>query len=257
MAIEKNDRRDEMKSSVPEGAGYSSVAKRQLPADVVYSILAHDLKGPVGNMLILLDLMLNEKDEMDDESLEEMLTGLRQSAESMNDLLENFIFWIRMGNFDFTVKPKMLSLASVVSSNIRSLSGLARKKNIRIEVDIPDGLSVSADEYLINTVLRNIIHNSLKFTGKNGVVVISATDKGGFVSVSIKDNGIGMNDEEVSKLFDPNEHFTTRGTEMESGSGLGLYFCKEFIEKNGGRISVDSQKGIGTDLRFTIPVSDS
>ncbi|HBN06602.1 MAG TPA: hybrid sensor histidine kinase/response regulator, partial [Bacteroidales bacterium] len=134
------------------------------------------------------------------------------------------------------------------------LRAMADKKNIQIEVSVPNNLSISIDKFMISTVLRNLITNAIKFTPKFGLININVEEEVSNIKVSVKDNGVGIDDENISRLFKITEKFSMQGTEQEEGTGLGLILSKEFIDLHNGEIMVESQIGKGSTFTFTLPL---
>jgi len=224
-----------------------------LNKDQLYSILAHDLKGPIGNIKVLLDFLTNEPDLVDKKSYKELIGNVKQSADSVHELLENFLFWTKLQKDDIQFNPVRIDLQNLVIENINLLKSTAYTKNISLSIKIETGSAIFADEYMITTVLRNLIYNAIKFTPKGGTIEVSSKSNEDAVEIAIKDNGIGILKKNIDKLFRPEIHFTTKGTDNEKGSGIGLTLCKEFVEKNGGIINVKSTKNKGSTFHFTIP----
>jgi len=223
--------------------------------DRLYTIMAHDLKGPVGNIKVMLDFLTNEPDLLDQEISKDLLLRVKESANNVHELLEDFLFWSRMIKQDIHFNPRETDLEKAVHENIHLVKGLAKAKEIDIASDIPGSAWVVADEYMLNTILRNLLYNAIKFTEQGGFIEVSVRDAAQEYVVTIKDNGVGIPSERLEKLFRTQEVFTTIGTAREMGTGLGLALCKEFIEKNGGRISAESIVGVGSSFRFTLPAN--
>lgn len=221
--------------------------------DKLYAILAHDLKGPIGNIKVLLDFLTNESELLDKKTSKELLLSVRESTNSIHELLDNFLFWTRLNNNDIHYNPVRISLSNIIRGNIALLRSTAFSKNIKISSDVTESTAIFADEYMITTVLRNLIYNAIKFTKNDGEILISAKEQGEFIKVIIKDNGVGISNEDIEKLFRSDIHHSTKGTAKEIGTGLGLILCKDFIEKNGGQIIVESKKDYGSVFSFTIP----
>jgi len=229
----------------------------QLSSGTIQTILAHDLKGPIGNMIVLLDMVLDGNSDIDKEALFRLLHDLRQAAVSAQGLLENYITWLKIEDFNFEIKPVNVELNRIIDENLQLLAPIVNHKGISIFRNLPDICYVWADEYLLNIVLRNLIHNALKFTKRNGEIVLRTTNQGGFLRFDIEDNGIGMTESELSTLFDPEKHNSSKGTEQEPGSGIGLMLVKKFIEQNGGTLSVSSEKNNGATFSFTLHTAKS
>jgi signal transduction histidine kinase len=178
---------------------------------------------------------------------------MKTSATGIYSLLENLLEWsrLRRGGIDFI--PMKINLREKVLDCVNVLSESARKKGIEIEINIPDGTEILADNHMFDSLVRNLVSNALKFTTRGGKVKLASiiTNKG-FIEVSVTDSGIGMLPELKDKLFKLSEKTNRQGTAGEPSSGLGLLLCKEFIEKNGGEIWVTSEVGKGSVFTFTI-----
>jgi signal transduction histidine kinase len=222
--------------------------------DRLYAIMAHDLKGPVGNIKVMLDFLTNEPELLDQETSKDLLLRVRESANNVHELLEDFLFWSRMIKQDVHFNPRKTDLEKAVRENIHLVKSLAKAKEIDITYSIPESAWVMADEYMLHTILRNLLYNAIKFTEQGGLIEVIIENKVPEYVVTIKDNGIGIPSERLEKLFHVRGGYTTIGTAREMGTGLGLALCKDFIEKNGGRISAESIVGVGSSFRFTLPV---
>ncbi|OQX78278.1 MAG: hypothetical protein B6D61_05935 [Bacteroidetes bacterium 4484_249] len=229
------------------------ISSVSITRDKLYTILAHDLKAPVGNIKVMLDFLTNEPELLDKRTSKELLMSVRESAESIHELLDNFLFWTRMHKNDIYFNPVGLNLANLVRENLTLLKSTAVSKKININSSIKENITVFADNYMITTVLRNLLYNAIKFTGKQGEISISVKEHTDIVEISIKDNGIGVPKKDIDKLFRPNVYLSTKSTLNETGTGLGLILCKDFIEKNGGQITAESEEGKGSTFSFTLP----
>jgi len=167
-------------------------------------------------------------------------------------LLNNLLDWTLLQMDKLSLQPAKISLQKIVSENLQLLSS-AQNKNINFENLIPENALAFADSNTINLVIRNLITNAIKFTNENGQIQLSASDEGNFWKVAVKDNGVGIRKDVLNMLFDKTSPYSTRGTANEKGTGLGLILCKEFVEKNGGTISVTSEEGKGSTFYFTVP----
>jgi signal transduction histidine kinase len=241
-------------NEIPDDNPATTGKSVNITRDKLYTILAHELKEPVGNIKVMLDFLTREKELLDQKTYNDLLHNVRQSVDSINEMLDDFLFWTRMNKHHIHYNPRKVSVEQIIRENSTLLKSTAANKNIIIETQLSGNLSVYADEYMITTVVRNLLYNAIKFTGKFGKVEISAQEKSGFVEVSISDNGIGMTEKDLEKIFKSDVYFKTRGTALETGTGVGLVLCKDFIEKNGGIISVQSKPKKGTTFRFTLPV---
>jgi len=222
--------------------------------DKFFSIIAHDLRGPLGGLMGLSEMLADESLSFTPDQKKEMILALSQSSRNIFNLLENLLEWSQMQHKSTAFKPKMYNLNTLVSDCIKLLSENFRKKNIRITIDIAEDQEVFADRNMFQSVIRNLVSNAVKFTPKSGEVFVSANLTENNTSIiTVKDTGIGMNDEMVSNLFRLNVNSSRPGTEGENSTGLGLLLCKEFVERHGGEIWVESEEGKGSLFCFTIP----
>lgn len=225
--------------------------------DKFFSIIAHDLRGPVGilmNFAELLDEKIREKDYAD---IEVFTKNLSQSSISVNELLNNLLNWARAQNPNIKANIGEFDPMPLIRKNIELCAMLAREKEIEITLENSENLAVMADSDQISLVFRNILWNAIKFTPKNGKISINVTgmNSGGkyVARISFTDSGVGMNHSQVEKLFRIDSISTTRGTEGEHGTGLGLILCKDYIELNQGKITVDSRLNVGTTFTVYLP----
>lgn len=223
--------------------------------DRFFSILAHDIKGPLNSLTAFLDIMSNHLDEMSREDIQFMSTSLNRSVKNLYQLLENVLSWSRsqMGIIEYHFEE--LSIKNVVKENLHLLQMTAENKGIRLIDEVPASVLVYADYPSLNTVIRNLLSNAIKFTEPGGSVTIGASSEAKKVLVWVKDTGIGMSAEVRERLFRVDQRISTKGTANETGTGLGLILVKEFIEKNGGRIWVESEPYVGTTFFFSLPSS--
>jgi len=220
--------------------------------DKLFSIIGHDLRGPIGASKSLIDLILSDFDLSDTEYLTQTLETLQSTSSSTYDLLEILLEWAKSQQNEVSFTPRSISLKSLVDTTINLLSEAANKKSIQIHNYIPEKQLVYADENMLSTTIRNLISNAIKFTPENKNIRISISENDSLWTINIKDEGVGINEEDQHKLFKADESFTTYGTANEKGSGLGLLLCKEFVIKHGGQIWVESKVGKGSDFIFTL-----
>jgi signal transduction histidine kinase len=224
--------------------------------DLFISLLAHELRSPFTALLGISDLLIENVRTYSIEEIESLLKHIKDASKETFALLEDLLKWTRTQSGKIPFKPQMLNFASICKNILETLNNNAYAKNITIKCSPSDHISVFADKDMLKTVMRNLVSNALKFTKNGGSIIIYAEENSGFVVISVLDNGIGIKPEKLSNLFDISLRQTTKGTEEESGTGLGLILCKEFIEINGGKIWVNSEYGKGSDFKFTLPVSD-
>jgi len=223
--------------------------------DKFFGIIAHDLKNPFSSLLGATEYLYRDVDLQDRGKIRKLAKILYESAQSGFDILTNLLEWSRSqtGTLDF--QPENINLGNLVKKNIHLLSVLANAKNIRIETEIDPLLKVWADDNMLNSVLRNLLTNALKFSHPGGIVRISAEETGNSVCVSVSDQGTGIPEEDISKLFRIDTKYVNQGTSNEGGTGLGLILCKEFIQRHGGDIGVQSSPDKGSLFYFTLPGS--
>lgn len=223
--------------------------------DRFFSIIAHDLKNPMNALLGFSQVLFDRYASLPDEKRVKMVKMLNESSMLMFDLLNNLLDWSRSQTGSLKFSPYSCSPARMIKDNIALVKQLAANKDITITTDIYSPKSAFADSNMLNTVIRNILTNSIKFTPRGGNVYIEVNDEDAdFISISIKDTGVGMTEDQIVSLFKIDSHRSTSGTENENGTGLGLIVCKEFVEKNGGRLRVSSKPSIGSIFSFTVPV---
>lgn len=223
--------------------------------DKFFSIIAHDLKNPFNSIIGITDVTLADMPTLDKRNIQQRLEMMKASANQAYTLLENLLIWSRTqtGRIDF--EPGMTNLVEVLRCITTLVEGQLLNKAITLKLETGPELRVWADQNMVETILRNLVTNAIKFTPKGGNIVISATVQDKFLTVAVKDSGIGMTKDALAKLFRIETSFTTRGTENEKGTGLGLILCKEFVEKHGGQIGVESEPGKGSHFWFTLPVA--
>ncbi|MDM8536769.1 hybrid sensor histidine kinase/response regulator [Desulfobacterales bacterium HSG17] len=224
--------------------------------DKLFSIIAHNLRGPIGSLSSALEMISEEPDILSNEESTDFFKNLSVSVNGAYNLLENLLRWSSSQRGTIKYKPVKIDLGMLVDKNIELLSGIAKEKEINLFSDIENSNIAYADEDMLMIVIQNLISNALKFTSESGEVKVSLSVKDNFFKISISDTGVGINEEDQEKLFRLDEHFTTYGTANEKGSGLGLLLCKEFIEKNNGEIWVNSKQGSGSIFTFLLPCMD-
>jgi PAS domain S-box-containing protein len=224
--------------------------------DKFFSIIAHDLKGPISSTLQFLEYLVDEHSSMNKDEREKHLRLTAETIEKTYMLLENLLAWSRAQRNLIKYIPKPFNIKPIIENNLLLIKPLADRKEVSLSVEVKS-LEVMADENTINLVLRNLLSNAVKFTHKGGKISITLTeakDSGNeFVQLIIEDNGIGMTQEQINDLFRMKTESYSKGTEGEDGTGLGLILCKEFVEKNGGKIWAESEIGKGSRFYFTLP----
>lgn len=221
--------------------------------DKFFSIISHDLKGPLNSLTSFSSLLINHISHMSKDEIQMLAKDLDKSVKGLFSLLENLLEWSRSQSGNIELKPETLDLIHLIDQNKSLLSKTAENKNIRLITPEFSNLAVYGDKNSINTILRNLISNALKFTLSGGEVKVEVTENQTMALISVIDNGVGMSPEVMNKLFRIDQKHSTKGTANEKGTGLGLILCKEFAEKNGGTISVESKEGQGSKFTFSLP----
>ncbi|PTN09917.1 ATP-binding protein [Mangrovibacterium marinum] len=220
--------------------------------DKLFSIIGHDLRNPIGNILSASGIMIESIQEQDSENIEILLSLIeKESGEALN-LLETLLDWAKTQTGKLQYSPKRVHLKEIIDRVSTNLSFSARMKEIKIETVGNVDFEVYADYNMIVTILRNLISNAIKFTNPGGWIRISALRNENEIEFQVEDNGIGMDVKAAGRLFKAETNYSTYGTANEKGTGLGLIICKEFIEKHGGSIRVESEKGKGSCFIFNI-----
>jgi signal transduction histidine kinase len=219
----------------------------------LFSIISHDLRSPV---YALRDLFNNAADgHISAEEVRELIPDAASDLNYTSGLMENLLQWAKSQMQSSDTRPQALDLSVMMHDVMQLLRLQATSKKVRLENRIKKSMFVYADKDMLNLVIRNLVSNAIKFTGEGGKVMVEANEADSFVEVSVKDTGTGMSRETLDKLNE-NNFFTTKGTANESGTGLGLMLCKEFLAKNGGRMYVESTEGEGSTFSFTLPIGD-
>ncbi len=221
--------------------------------DKFFSIISHDLKGPLNSLTSFSHLLIDHTDNMTKEDIQMLARDLDKSVKNLFALLENLLEWSRSqtGNIDFT--PEVFDLSGILEMNKNLFEAQAKNKQIRIVIENNPECLVRVHKHSINTVVRNLISNAIKYTNEGGAITLDVQTKSNNIIVSIADTGVGMSMEVIDKLFRLDKKYSSKGTANEKGTGLGLILCKEFVEKNGGQIRVKSEPGKGSVFTFSFP----
>jgi signal transduction histidine kinase len=200
------------------------------------------------------ELLLDSLDDYSIEKIREFIGIIFETSKQSYALLENLLEWSRSQTNRIDMKPESIKLYDLAEENIHLLNNNAAKKEVSLINRIPGDASAFADPNMIKTVIRNLISNAIKYTKTKGSITLSALQDNNKVEFAVEDTGIGIKPENLEKLFRIDVNYTTRGTEDEAGTGLGLILCKEFIMKNGGKIWAESEFNVGSSFKFTLPV---
>ncbi len=223
--------------------------------DKLLSIIGHDLKNPFFNIIGLTELLSQSYDEYSREEILDIINTVIISAQQGFDLLENLLTWTRIQTGRITYKVSEFNFTEIAEEVVNLVMVSMRKKKIELVNHIPDNFVMNADPNMTNTILRNLLTNSIKYTPEGGNITIEAGKKGRKEYViKVIDTGIGISSDRIKDLFTVGSVISTPGTDNEKGTGLGLILCKEFVELQGGNIDVNSKIGKGTEMIIRIPV---
>lgn len=224
--------------------------------DKFYSIISHDLRGSVGAIDGFSTLLIDRYDILEENKKKKYATMISDAAKSTMDLLKNLLEWSRSQQDNTVFNPETIDLQEMVSNVMYFTAPISDKKGIEIITQIKENTLAFGDKGMIFTIFRNLIINAIKFTPLEGKIIVSAENKGDKYKIHVKDFGVGISENAKSRLFNKGEIYTTLGTENESGTGLGLKLCKEFIEKHNQEIGIISSIGKGSDFWFTLENAD-
>lgn len=217
----------------------------------LFSIIAHDLLGPVSNVTEVLKLMaegiFNQEEQADFTQ-----SALKSSQQTLL-LLKNLLFWAKNQRREIDFSPHLINLYILLADNTLLLEGLAKEKNITVELNCDENLNAFADENMLTTVIRNLLSNAIKYTKEEGMITLSAKSTNEGIEIVVKDNGIGIDQENIRQILDPLIHFSTPGTHYEKGTGLGVSLCVEFINRHSGRLLIESEPGSGSSFIIKLP----
>jgi len=223
--------------------------------DKFFSIIAHDLRAPFNVILGFSELMVERIRQKRYDEVERFSKLVLHATNHSNDLLSNLLEWSRTQTGRIRISLKKHEISVIINNIVNLFHAGFNTKHITIEKHFESQLMVLADKHMLETVIRNLLSNAIKFTPDNGLITITTLSENNLAKISILDTGIGIEQQELTKLFRIESNYSTPGTNKETGTGLGLILCKEFIEKQGGTISVTSQPGIGSCFSITLPLA--
>jgi len=224
--------------------------------DKFFSIISHDLKNPFSSLLSISELMVENFNDTDRDDHRAGFRKINQSVKHLLNLLENLLTWSRSQRGRIKYEPLRFNLSALIQENLNLHRLAAEKKGIILAAQEQEDIFAYGDRDMINSVVRNLMTNAVKFTDRDRKVEVRIDSIGGLLQVNIVDEGIGIPGEYINKLFNIDEKYKGTGTAGEKGTGLGLIICREFVEKNGGEISVQSKPGVGSTFSFTLPMSN-
>ena len=232
----------------------TELKRKNADKDRFISILSHDLRSPFNNLLGLSEILTENINKLNIDVIKTIGSHIHTTARNTYNLLEDILKWAGAQQGKIPFNPQILNFRDLCIGILKILNPNANVKYITINYSASDQINIFADTDMVKTVIRNLVSNAIKFTNTGGIIDINAEQNSEYVTVSIADNGIGIEPENLKKLFDISEVLTTKGTAGETGTGLGLLLCKEFVAKHGGKIWVESEEGKGSAFKFTLPI---
>lgn len=220
--------------------------------DKLFSIISHDLKSPAIAQKVAIDTMIQRADKYDSETLV-MLTAFNNAAESQLSLLQNLLNWANMQTGKMTFNPLAFNLSETIAKSIELYAVSAKNKGLQLMSDMPEKCIVRADRQMINTVVRNLLNNAVKFSKPDELIRLTVSCQDSYTRVSVIDNGLGMSQQQIDELLVDGKSTSKDGTHGEKGSGLGLIICKELLKKNNSRLEIESDENKGTSFSFNLP----
>lgn len=222
--------------------------------DKFFTIIAHDLKNPFNTVIGLSELLNDRFDSYNSDKIKEFIQQINKFSTNAYNLLEDLLQWAKSQTGRLEVSPEKIDIFELAVENKSFIENKANEKGVSIDIDVPVRTFAYCDKNMTTTVLRNLLSNAVKFTNSGDKVIISTLYKEDFIEIGVSDSGIGIPEQNLRRMFKIDSNISTQGTAEEQGSGLGLIIAKEFVEKNGGTISVESEEGKGTKFKFTVPV---
>ena len=221
--------------------------------DKFFSIISHDLRSPLGGLMQILEVLEDSYDFLDEKEKFHIITEAAGASKMVYALMENLLEWSRIQTGRIPFNPEKIELLHILRGIESLYSQNLKNKQITLIIKVEAGICLNADIKMTDTIFRNLVSNAIKFTNPGGLILISSKSEGDWVTINVKDSGVGIEGDNLDKLFRTEISYSTEGTGKEKGSGLGLVLCKELIEKHGGKISVESKKNYGSNFYFTLP----
>ncbi|NJB81888.1 PAS domain-containing sensor histidine kinase [Wenyingzhuangia aestuarii] len=222
--------------------------------DKFFTLIAHDLKSPFNSILGFSNLIAEDLKNKDYSDIENYAQIIQEASLKTLELLSNLFEWAKSQTNKLTLNLEVLDLKELINNTVALAKYAAQQKSISITVNIATKTPIYTDKTIIETIIRNLVSNAIKYTYKNGKIVISASKNQNEHIITVTDNGVGIKNENLNKLFKISESISTCGTQNERGTGLGLIICKEFVEKLNGKIQVTSESGNGSTFTITLPI---
>ncbi|MCK5170158.1 MAG: HAMP domain-containing histidine kinase [Bacteroidales bacterium] len=247
-------RRKEFRSFYNEQKLKTELEKLNISKDKFFSILAHDLRSPFSSILGFSEILHKKYHEYSDEERIICINNIYTQNKRIYELLNNLLLWSQNQRNKIKYNPEIISIDSIINKNLSLIDLRCKEKGIQVPHEITSQIDVYADANMIDTVIRNILSNAVKFTNKGGDIDVNVLAENNFAKLSIRDSGVGIADERLKDMFQIDKTSSTSGTDDEKGTGLGLIICKEFIETNKGKIEVKSELEKGSEFTICIPL---
>lgn len=225
--------------------------------DKLFSIIAHDLRSPFSAILGYLDILQHNYNDLRKEEIFDCITETHKAAYDSFDLLNNLLIWAKSQQNGIVININKINLSQIITESLIPHLNNAKIKDITVKTDISEEIFICVDEFTFQSIISNITSNALKFTPKGGTILIEAIEENENVKINISDTGVGIPPDKIREIFSEGSLVTTKGTNGESGSGLGLMLCNELIKKNNGEINIESTVGKGTNIILTLPKCNS
>ena len=221
--------------------------------DKLFSVVSHDLRNPLATMQSFLKLITEHHEKMSEDERKKLFAEAQQSLDNLNELLYNLLQWSKSQMNLLKFRQDKLNVKSIIDGAVSLVQLHAHMKEVKIKVSVEESLAAHADKDMTEFIIRNLLSNAIKFSHRNSIVEVNAFADGGQIEIEIEDHGIGISENKIKKLLETHTTITRHGTEKEKGTGLGLLISKEFIEKNGGKLTIKSEAGKGSIFSFSVP----
>ena len=251
LLANKNQELELMNSTLSDSE--ANLKELNATKDKFFTIIAHDIKNPLSAYRSVTKMLTTSFFELSEQQKFEYIRGIYQSSENLYDLFQNLLQWSTSQAGSMKFKPQEIDLGILAYKAVALLQEGADKKNLQVEMDVKTDTYAYGDINMVSTILVNLVSNAIKYSKPDGNIKVNALDKDGFIKISVADNGVGLTQEDISKLFRVEIDHKTIGESEEKGTGIGLILCKEFVTKNGGEIWVESEYGTGSTFSFTLP----
>ncbi len=256
---DKNAELEEQSSKIKKQKNILEMQWQQLKKinaskDKLFSIIGHDLKNPFNSITLISEYLTHSFSELKEDEIIDLINSIYISSENASCLLENLLQWSKAQTDRLKFEPEEINLKDIITSSIDFLKVNVEQKNILIQNNLLKQSNIVADKNMVFFIFRNLINNAVKFTPKGGIITVTSEIKEKYVEISVKDTGIGMNENTLQQLFKPGEQKTHSGTNGEPSSGLGLVICDEFIRRHHGEMKIQSQLGVGSTFTVRLPL---